>query len=454
MKALEEIFGGALETWILGYLLNSLWQVPLVFVAGMAAAWVARKAGPQMEHRVWVGALGLEVVLPFCHLRVGELLRQTWGLALWLLHGSEAAGQVRVVLGAGTASRMALPWFAVDGLATVICVYFCGLLYFSGRLGWGVWVTEALRQSAIPLEAGEKTGRRIARFQRLLGVGGDDVEMVSSPGISGPATVGVWRHTLILPPGFLDGLSEGDLDAVLAHEFAHLRRWDFAKNLLYGLASLPAAYHPAMWLTRKRLAETRELVCDRMAALAVGGQETYARSLLRLARLLSDRERPRVLHAIGILDANIFERRVMQLTGKSVEISGARRLGIAVACVVVGLATCTAAMALRTDVNQAPAKGNAPAQIHVKPDAVTVFKKVQPVYPADAKKARIQGTVVLDAIIGKDGKVEHLSVVSGHAELQQSALDAVRQWEYQPFLLNGDPVVVETTINVIYTLGE
>jgi protein TonB len=90
----------------------------------------------------------------------------------------------------------------------------------------------------------------------------------------------------------------------------------------------------------------------------------------------------------------------------------------------------------------------------VKVDALTIVKKVQPEYPADAKKAGIKGTVALDATIGKDGKIEHLSVLSGPAELQKSALDAVRQWEYQPFLLNGDPIEVETTINVIYTLGE
>jgi len=452
MRAL--LFGGGLEGWVLGYLLNSLWQIPLVFFAAMAAARLARRAGPGLEHRVWVGALGLEVVLPFCHLHVGELLRQTWGLALWFWHGSEAEGQVRVILGAGTASRVALPWLAVDALAVVMGAYLCGLVYFSGRLGWGVWVTEALRRSAVPVAAGEEAGGRIERFQRLLGVGGDDVEVVSSPGISGPATVGFWRHTLILPPGFLDGLSTGDLDALLAHEFAHMRRWDFAKNLLYGLASLPAAYHPALWLTRKRLAETRELVCDGMAAQAVGGREGYARSLLRLARMLSDREGPGILHAIGILDANIFERRVMQLTGKSVEVSGMRRLGIWATCVVVGLATCTTAMALRTDVNQPAPKNTAPAQVHVKVDALTIVKKVQPEYPADAKKAGIKGTVALDAMIGKDGKIEHLSVLSGPAELQKSALDAVRQWQYQPFLLNGDPVEVETTINVIYTLGE
>jgi TonB family protein len=82
-----------------------------------------------------------------------------------------------------------------------------------------------------------------------------------------------------------------------------------------------------------------------------------------------------------------------------------------------------------------------------------VLTKVPPVYPVDAKKARIQGKVVLNAIIGKDGTVENLTVVSGPNELQQSAQDAVRQWTYKPFLVDGDPVEVKTTINVIYRLA-
>ena len=70
-----------------------------------------------------------------------------------------------------------------------------------------------------------------------------------------------------------------------------------------------------------------------------------------------------------------------------------------------------------------------------------------------AKKARIQGKVLLNAEIGKDGTVEKLEVVSGPSELKQSSLDAVRQWTYKPFLLNGEPVNVKTTITVIYTLA-
>jgi protein TonB len=77
----------------------------------------------------------------------------------------------------------------------------------------------------------------------------------------------------------------------------------------------------------------------------------------------------------------------------------------------------------------------------------------KPVYPALARQARIQGTVRLQAVIAKDGSVVELQVLSGHPLLVQSALDAVRQWKYQPTLLNGEPVEVVTTIDVNFVLG-
>jgi protein TonB len=70
-----------------------------------------------------------------------------------------------------------------------------------------------------------------------------------------------------------------------------------------------------------------------------------------------------------------------------------------------------------------------------------------------ARQARIQGTVVLHAIIDKEGRVSELQVVSGHPLLVQSALGAVQNWRYRPTMLNGEPVEVDTTINVTFTLG-
>lgn len=82
-----------------------------------------------------------------------------------------------------------------------------------------------------------------------------------------------------------------------------------------------------------------------------------------------------------------------------------------------------------------------------------LINRVQPVYPPLAKQARIQGNVVLHAIIAKDGSIQELQVLSGHPLLVQAALDAVRQWRYQPTLLNGDPVEVDTTVTVVFTLS-
>jgi protein TonB len=106
--------------------------------------------------------------------------------------------------------------------------------------------------------------------------------------------------------------------------------------------------------------------------------------------------------------------------------------------------------------------GNAPKVQAAAPKKVNIsagvavgmlLQKTSPIYPPIAKAARVSGTVVLQATISKQGTIENLHVVSGPAMLQQSALDAVKQWRYRPYLLNNDPVEVETTVNVIFTLG-
>jgi protein TonB len=79
--------------------------------------------------------------------------------------------------------------------------------------------------------------------------------------------------------------------------------------------------------------------------------------------------------------------------------------------------------------------------------------QTQPVYPAIARAARTQGTLALTAIISKSGTIENLRVLSGPQLLRQAAIDAVQEWRYRPYLLNGDPVQVETQINVIFSLN-
>lgn len=82
-----------------------------------------------------------------------------------------------------------------------------------------------------------------------------------------------------------------------------------------------------------------------------------------------------------------------------------------------------------------------------------LIHRVQPAYPFTAKAARIQGEVVLAAVIGKDGSIENLHVVSGHPMLVRAAMEAVQQWRYRPYLLNGDLVEVETQVTVNFVLS-
>ena len=82
-----------------------------------------------------------------------------------------------------------------------------------------------------------------------------------------------------------------------------------------------------------------------------------------------------------------------------------------------------------------------------------LLQKTTPIYPPIAKAARVSGTVILQATISKTGSIENLRVVSGNAMLQQAAISAVQNWKYKPYLLNGDPVEVETTVNVVFNLG-
>jgi TonB family protein len=444
----------SLESWILSYLLNSLWQIPLLFAAGWVAARALRPVGAAAEHRVWVSVLLLQGLLPACSTLSWAWVRMlfAWG------SGAYRAGEahVSVVMGAGTGlSALHLP---AELLTTIAIAYGTVIAYFAARFVWRWRKLSAMRREALAVELTGEAALYWAQCLKRFGI--DEVSIATSPRIFGPVTMGLRRKLVLLPVSMVTGLPEADLHTVIAHEFAHMRRNDFLKNLMYELLSLPVSYHPLFWLTRERIMESREMVCDQMAA-EIAGRNEYARSLLRLASLLVKGMPIRTPHAIGIFDANAFERRLMKLTEKQSDIRGVRRLAIVIACAVFGVVTCGSALALSMHVDAASAVSDSKApspvrSIHVSPEVMAGNKLSgpNPKYPEIAKKAKIEGTVVLKAIIGKDGTVENLQVVSGAPMLISSSMDAVRQWTYKPYLLNGDPIEVETRINVTYNLGK
>jgi TonB family protein len=448
------------EPWMLSYALNSIWQVPLIFAAAWCATRVLRRGGPAIEHWIWVSALVLEAVLPALSIAPlsvvpGHLLQTLWAL---LLRSGSIGGNAKITVVPGTGYAHGALGLSPFLLPVVAVVYACGIAYFAGRLATALWKTQAVLRRAGMIALNGSAQQTWSRCCGEFHV--ENAELLISSEIAGPMTIGVYRRLVLLPKSLTANLCEEDFSAAIAHEFAHMRRRDFAKNLFYEVLSLPVAFHPMLRVTRARVAESREMVCDAMAAAAVAGPERYARSLLRLASQLVPGTPSRTLQAIGIFDANSFERRIMSLTEKYVKLQGKRRFVLAALCVAMGVGTCASAMALRLNVSASALQGGSQAGPAVAAARVSGgvmagnnLSKVAPVYPSDAKAAGIQGVVLLHAIIGKDGRIESLHVVSGPKELAASALEAVKQWTYKPYLLNGNPVKVETTITVHYSLA-
>ena len=442
------------EGFILSYLINSFWQVPLLYAAACLAARIVRPLGPVIEHRIVVTALLLQALLPACSL---VSLASLPNLFFWI-HSAQSSGTAHVLVSVGAGFANATLHLPTLLERIVAFLYVCTCLYFTARFIWRSVALVRVRREAMPLPENSKLTSMWKDFTDVSGY--KDVTLAISSRVFSPATIGVFRKLILLPAGMTADLSEKDFYTILAHEFAHVRRRDFAWNLVYELVTLPISYHPIFWLTRENAVETREMVCDQAASQAVG-PANYAHSLLRLATLMLARPPLPATHAIGIFDANTFERRLMTLTQKPEEVHGLKRALVISACLAFGVGTCGTALALRVQVDQPASAGShamaagqgTPLKVPAGVIAGNLESRVLPVYPPDAKTKHIQGSVILHANIGKDGKIDGLTVISGPKELQESAMDAVSKWVYKPYLLNGEPTEVETTITVTYSMG-
>ncbi len=148
----------------------------------------------------------------------------------------------------------------------------------------------------------------------------------------------------------------------------------------------------------------------------------------------------------------------MKLTQGNIEIRGARQFAMAAACVMVGLATCASALALRMDVATpatAVSQSESSARMTVPPKAMVAVYTKNPVYPPNAKanKDTLDGPVVLAVTVSEDGMPTEVHVTKSlRPDYDESALTAVREWRWHPYLLNGNPVAVDTTVTVNYLI--
>ncbi|MDT7777860.1 MAG: hypothetical protein QOC99_372 [Acidobacteriota bacterium] len=285
-------------------LVHSLWQGALVAALYACFSALAGRAGANVRYWVAVAALALMLLLPF--LTASLTLRSPRGLftredlsseGKWAdsvrerarasregnelstrapLGGETGAGSHVSTLGVWAEARLTrlLPWF--------VFAWLVGVLLLASRFVGGWLFVLRLRRSATPVaECFEELLVRVSGRLRVSRA----VRLCQSALVEVPTVVGHLRPIILIPASALLGLTPQQLEAVLAHELAHVRRYDYVVNLLQMAAETLLFYHPASWWLSRRVRAEREHACDDAAVEATGDVLLYARALTALEHL-------------------------------------------------------------------------------------------------------------------------------------------------------------------------
>jgi beta-lactamase regulating signal transducer with metallopeptidase domain len=265
-------------------LVHSVWQDAIVGLLLWNVLVALRRASANARYLVCCAALGLMAALPVVTtIVVSEReFRDRSPLPM-------TAVTVALVDDAATRLEAAPPapeGRSVNWLAALtpwmLPVWFVGVLVCSLRLVLASVHTVALRRRSDP-EHGP-IASTVARMATHVGVG-RPVSVRISVMTDSPATLGFLRPVILLPPAVALGVTPRQLEALLAHEFAHIRRYDYLVNVLQMMAETLFFYHPAVWWASKRIRVERELCCDDIAVHACGDAVSYAEALTKVARL-------------------------------------------------------------------------------------------------------------------------------------------------------------------------
>ena len=178
----------------------------------------------------------------------------------------------------------------------VVLVWLIGVLLLSGRLLFGVAALSSMKRSRQPVP------RQLAETLRRLGERFGfraAVPVFVSAEVREALAVGLWRPMVLLPAGWLTGLPPAVIEAVIAHELAHVRRWDLWVNLFQRVVETVLFYHPAVWWLSARIRAEREMCCDELAVSVTGERLLYAEALELLAKRRLDEPRPLLATAMG-----------------------------------------------------------------------------------------------------------------------------------------------------------
>jgi TonB family protein len=241
-------------------------------------------------------------------------------------------------------------------------------------------------------------------------------------------------------------------EMAIEHELMHLRRGDNWISLLSAGACAAYWFHPLVWFVARRLLIEQELICDENV-LASGVSATgYAELLVNVSRNLSS---PALFGCAMFSNRNHLRGRIVKILAyrKKSAPSKSGRLGFALAVTVLMSISFIAPVTAHTAAVADKPATNRIYKIGGDVTPPTLLNKVEPQYTKKAAKNKIQGMAVLSVVINADGQPQDIRVIRKlDPGLDQKAIEAVRQWTFEPATRNGQPVAVQATVEVNFQL--
>jgi TonB family protein len=235
--------------------------------------------------------------------------------------------------------------------ATLVAIYALLVFYALLRLGRAWRQTRKIVRAAFAVELPESAKSIIETCGRAIAT--RRVLVLCSSSIPVPITLGVLRPVIILPQSLLNEIDDNLLISAVGHELVHIARRDYLTNLIYECVYLPVSFHPAAWLIRRRIRQTRELCCDERVTSKLLPPEVYARSLVRMIGTSPLAPRLAADTTIGIVESDNLEGRIMSLL-KSRKLTGRRKNILLLIASLLLAVPCIAAtpFALSFEINQ------------------------------------------------------------------------------------------------------
>jgi len=333
------------------------------------------------------------------------------------------------------------------------------------RLLIGIGYLSSCRRNAHVLSP---TPAPMLDLQARLGV---EAPFLVSTRLSTPLTFGWLRPAVLLPVSFRE-LSVDQQEGVACHELLHVRRRDWPLTLIEELVRAVVWFHPAVWLILPRISLSRERVVDAETVRLTGKRRQYLEALWRV--ICSGRQAATAA-ALPLLGRRDLLDRVVWLQKENTMSKSRIAFTILVLTITVPAVGVFGANVFRTDAGSSLSMSSAPALNEAENDQQeapesklktvsaeslcdeithpVLVDKVDPAYPPSAREEKVMGTVIVETVISEEGAVEEIEVLeSADERLSAAAVEAIKQWRFEPALCDGDPVSVYYNLTVNFRL--